>query len=63
MLRGLEDFPIGLYHGFKLPTDEPRYEGMDLETLIMLQGQQLGQVCLFLTVYLLLFVVSSLDDS
>lgn len=35
----LEEFPLGLYHGFKLPTDEPRYKGMDLETLIVLQRQ------------------------
>lgn len=31
-----EDFHIGLYHGFKLPADELRYEGMDVETLIVL---------------------------
>lgn len=37
-----EDFPIGLYHGFKLLADESRYKWMDLETLIVLQGHQLG---------------------
>lgn len=39
-----EDFPIDLYHGFKLLAGNPRYEGTSMETLLLIQGQQIGHV-------------------